>query len=91
MVKKMLLEALKQISKMQVYSLSQLANELKIDRSMASHIIDQLKVMGYIKEEVLSTVCNGECKQCAGCPVANGATPIKTLTITAKGSRALNL
>lgn len=86
----MLLEALKQISKMEFYSLSQLAKNLKVSEDMAYHLVEQLKAMGYIKEESFGVECSGNCQMCIGCPAAKGALPIKTLVITEKGKQALN-
>lgn len=85
----MLLEALEKIRKMQFLSLTQLANDLNIDKAMVSHIIDQLKAMGYLKEEVMDISCNNDCKKCAGCPGMRSIRPTKTLTVTEKGTRAL--
>ncbi len=87
----MLFEALMQISKMEFYSLTQLARNLKVSEDMAHHLVEQLKAMGYIKEESFGVECSGDCKTCAGCPAAKGALPIKTLVITEKGMQALNL
>jgi len=47
----MLLETLRQIRDMQFFSLSELARKLNIDNSMASHMVEQLKAMGYLREE----------------------------------------
>ena len=87
----MLLEALKKIQEMSSFSLAQLAGSLKVDTIMAAHVVEQLKAMGYLKEEVMGLSCDGNCKKCAGCPsVGVGSIrPIKTLTITEKGNIAL--
>lgn len=86
---KMLLKVLKKIREMQFFSLTQLVSELNIDKTMASHIIDQLKAMGYLQEEVLSMSCNGDCKKCVGCLRISSIRPTKTLTVTEKGNRVL--
>ena len=85
----MLLEALKKTRDMQLFSLTQLASELNIDKTMASHIIEQLKTMGYLKEEVMDFSCNNDCKKCASCPGVSSIRPTKTLTVTEKGILAL--
>lgn len=87
----MLLEVLMQIKKMPFLSLTQLATKLSLEVTMIEHIIGQLKVMGYLKEEVMGLSCDGDCKKCAGCPSVGvgNIRPIKTLTITEKGNLAL--
>jgi len=74
---------------MKYFSLTHLAAGLNVDVSMISHIVDQLKSMGYIKEEVMGTACDSDCKKCAGCPSFGNIRPPKSLTITDKGYRAL--
>ena len=86
----MLLDALKKTRDMQLFSLTQLASELNIDKTMASHIIEQLKTMGYLKEEVMDFSCNSDCKKCTGCPGMSSIRPTKTLTVTEKGHRTLH-
>lgn len=84
----MLLKILKKIRDMQFFSLSKLANELNIDEAMASHIIEQLKAMGYLKEEVTDMSCNSGCAKCSSCPGMSKILSTNTLVITEKGNRA---
>ena len=85
----MLLEALKKIQEMSSFSLAQLAGSLKVDTIMAAHVVEQLKAMGYLKEEILNTSCDGNCRKCIGCPGMSGIRPVKALTVTEKGNRVL--
>jgi len=85
----MLLETLRQIRDMQFFSLSELARKLNIDNSMASHMVEQLKAMGYLREEKLEMSCNLGCSKCSCCPEMSNLLPTSTLIITEKGNRAL--
>lgn len=85
----MLIQTLKRIRDIPFSSFTQLANELDIDKTMVSHIIDKLKVMGYLREDTTNISCNGECKKCVGCPGMNSILPVKILIITEKGNQVL--
>lgn len=85
----MLSKALKIIQEMSSFSLSQLAKSLNVDKNMAAHLVEQLKAMGYLREENMNVSCNGNCVKCMSCPGASDTMPIKFLSVTEKGNRAL--
>lgn len=83
----MLIKALFEIKNMTVYSISRLANKLSIDISMAEQLVNQLKIMGYIKEDTIKRQCNGNC---SGCLHSCNNKSIRLLAITEKGSNVLD-
>lgn len=83
----MLKRALFEIKQMTAFSISKLAKNLNIDIGMAEQLVNQLKIMGYIKEEKINRHCDGNC---SGCFYSCNSKPIKLLTITKKGSNVLD-
>lgn len=74
------------IQQMSAFSISKLAANLNIDIGMAKQLVNQLEIMGYIKHEIVNKCCG----DCIGCSYKCSGKQIKVLTITKKGSKALN-
>jgi predicted ArsR family transcriptional regulator len=88
-----LLNTLREVNAMNVYSREHLARRLDTSQEVVNHILSKLEKMGYIKEE---NIAISKCSSCPsfknGCmgPVTGGR-PITTLTITDKGKRFLDM
>lgn len=83
----MLKDILKEISIAKVFSKSLIAKNLNISETMVEDAIKQLSRMGYITEDMGSPTCE---TKCSGCSISSCNTiPLKTLSITDKGSRLL--
>lgn len=81
-----LVNALKEINKMETYSKSNLAKKLDTSQEVVDHILSQLESAGYIKEENINI---SNCSSCPsfknGCMGNVSGKPIYALTITEKG------
>ena len=83
----MLKDILREISIAKVFSKSIIAKNLNISESMVEDAIGQLSRMGYITEDMGSPSC---ATKCSGCSISNcNVIPLKTLSITDKGSKLL--
>lgn len=83
----MLKNILKEISIAKIFSKSLIAKNLNISESMVEDAIEQLSRMGYITEDMGSPTCE---TKCSGCSISScNVIPIKTLSITDKGSKLL--
>ena len=83
----MLKDVLKEISIAKVFSKQLIAQNLNITEALVEEAIEQLSRMGYITEDMGSPTCE---TKCTGCSVTScNVTPIKTLSITDKGSKLL--
>lgn len=83
----MIKEILKEISMAKVLDTSKIAKKLNITEALVEQGIKQLSRMGYIKEDMGSYTCE---TKCSSCHISNcNTTPLKTLSITAKGEKAL--
>lgn len=79
----MLVDALKEISTMEVFSRKALAQKLNTSENMVDEILDRLKKMGYIAEEETKS-CSGKCSSCSfSCKTS----PATFLKITQKGMK----
>lgn len=82
----MLLEVLRLIQQLAIYSPRILAKKMDIDESMAKQLLYQLQSMGYIKEEKIKNICKSNC---FGCSSRCNKSPVKIMIITEKGRAAL--
>lgn len=79
----MLVDALKEISIMEVFSQKALAQKLNTSEKMIDEILDRLKKMGYIAEDETKP-CSGKCSSCS---FSCKASPATFLRITQKGRK----
>ena len=83
----MLKNVLREISMAKVFSASVIAKNLNITEALVDEAIEQLSRMGYITEDMGSPTCE---TKCSGCSISScNVTPLKTLSITKKGSKLL--
>ena len=83
----MLKNVLKEISIAKIFSTSVIAQNLNITEALVEEAIEQLSRMGYIEEDMGSPTCE---TKCSGCSISScNTTPLKTLSITKKGSKLL--
>ena len=83
----MLKDILKEISQAKIFSTSVIAQDLDISEGIVEDAIQQLSRMGYIHEDMGSPTCE---TKCSGCPMSScNSIPLKTLSITDKGSKLL--
>lgn len=83
----MILDILKELNGMRVFSKKSLAIKLNTSEDMIEQVIEQLKRMKYVTSEEDNPICSGGC---SGCTIACAVNPIKTLTITEKGRKLLS-
>lgn len=82
----MLVDTLKELSTMEVFSRKALAQKLNTSENMIDEILDRLKEMGYIAEEKIKS-CSGKCSSCSfSCKTSPGT----FLTITQKGKNLID-
>ncbi len=74
------------IKQIPAFSISRLAKNLNMDIDIVEQLINQLKTMGYIKEEIINECCS---KNCNGCLNSCKCVQIKVLYITEKGNKCL--
>lgn len=83
----MLKDVLKEISIAKAFSQSAIAKNLDISEAMVEGAIEELSRMGYITEDMGSPTCE---TKCSGCSISSCNTPpLRTLSITHKGSKLL--
>lgn len=85
----MLKDVLKEISIARIFSKQVIAQNLNITEALVEEAIEQLGRMGYITEDMGSPSCE---TKCSGCSVSScNVIPLKTLSITDKGSKLLGV
>ena len=83
----MLKDVLREISQAKILSTSTIAQDLDLSEAMVEGAIEQLSRMGYVHEDMGSPTCE---TQCSGCSMSScNSIPLKTLSITDKGSKLL--
>ena len=85
----MLKDVLKEISIARIFSKQVIAQNLNKTEALVEEAIEQLSRMGYITEDMGSPTCE---TKCSGCSISScNVTPLKTLSITDKGSKLLGI
>lgn len=85
----MLKDVLKEISIARIFSKQVIAQNLNTTEALVEEAIEQLSRMGYITEDMGSPTCE---TKCSGCSISScNVTPLKTLSITDKGSKLLGI
>ena len=86
----MLKEVLREISNADYISKTSIASKLNKSEDLIEDAFFQLDRMGYIKEQDNINNCN---LKCGNCPYSNSCNkaPIKSIIITEKGERLLNI
>lgn len=83
----MIIDTLRQINDLSVFSKKSLAKELKTSEEMVDVLINQLLQMGYLKKEIQGFKCSGNCSSCSfSCKEQNLG---ETFVITEKGKKLI--
>lgn len=84
----MLKNILKEINDTGLYSSRMISEKMNLPQGMVEDMVEQLKRMEYITEDLGSPSCGMKCSGCAYNRCYT--TPIKTLNITGKGKELIN-
>ena len=84
----MLKNILKALNESDVFSKSNIANNLNITEDMVDALLQQLISMGYVNEDLGSPTCETSCGRCPYAKMCH-KTPVNMYGLTEKGKKAL--